>query len=167
MPLPQVATSDKVIIERIERELAELRPFRQTRRGGNLIYRFKAVEAPTVFKEIARLREVTYRANGGGTGKAEDVDAFDLRENAYRQIIVWNEEQREIIGGFRYGLGKEGDFATEGLYTFSPRYLKDFHPHTMDLGRMFIQPAYQVGGENNKGLFSLDNIWDGLGGGAL
>ena len=157
---PLILSGNKALIER---ELLNLKPVRRTRRGNNLIYIFKAFEAPHLFREVARFREMTYRDRGGGTGKALDEDDYDLRKNPYHQVIIWNEQFEEIVGGFRYGLGEEGNFATENLYFFSKDYLTHNHHHTLDIGRMFIQSKYQFQGSGTEGVFSLDNIWDGFG----
>lgn len=145
------------------REIKQLSPLRKTRRGGNILYRFTAKEAGLLFDEVARLRELTYRVNKGGTHKSRDEDAFDKRDFPYNQVIIWNEKDKEIVGGFRYALGGWGGFATETLYTCSPKYLKEHHTLTMDIGRMFICPKYQAISDSTKGIFSLDNLWDGLG----
>lgn len=144
-------------------EISALKPLLKTRRGGNSVYLFIAREAPSLFEEVARLREVTYRDRGGGTGREIDEDDFDHRENPYRQVVIWNEKYREIVGAFRYGLGRDGDFSTQSLYDFSKTFMRDIHPKAMDIGRMFIQPAYQLKGKRVEGVFSLDNLWDGLG----
>ena len=152
----------RVDITLIKKDLAKLKPIRQTRRGGNLVYVFRAIQVPNLFKEVARLREVTYRFRGGGTGKSLDEDDYDWRKNPYHQVIIWSESETDIIGGFRYGLGKEGHFATQDWYVFSEDFLSNYFPFTLDIGRMFIQPKYQSL-NSMDGIFSLDNIWDGLG----
>lgn len=163
------------IIEPIDRVLllSELRSeffVRKTNNGNNEIYILDAHRAPNLMKEIGRLRELTFRQAGGGTGKAMDVDSYDLAEIPYQQLIVWNPEDAEIIGGYRFfrcwdaPAGRLGLnlLATSGLFEFSDRFIKDYLPYTIELGRSFVQPKYQPG-NSRKGLFSLDNIWDGLG----
>lgn len=163
------------IIEPIDRALllSELRSeffVRKTNNGNNEIYILDAHRAPNLMKEIGRLREVTFRQAGGGTGKAMDVDTYDLAEIPYQQLIVWNPEDAEIIGGYRFfrcwdaPSGRLGLnlLATSGLFEFSDRFIKEYLPYTIELGRSFVQPKYQPG-NSRKGLFSLDNIWDGLG----
>lgn len=138
--------------------------------GDNLIYIVDHKSAPNVILEIGRLRELTFRAAGGGTGKELDLDEFDLCENAYKQLIVWNPEAKEIVGGYRYihcknVIGEDGkvDLATTELFHFSSQFVNDYLPFTIELGRSFVQPEYQPSANNRKGLFSLDNLWDGLG----
>jgi hypothetical protein len=121
-------------------------------------------------REIGRLREVTFRHAGGGTGKALDIDEFDVSEHPYKQLLVWNPEDKEIVGAYRFILCKDAEYkngqvklATTELFHFSDQFIKDYLPYTIELGRSFIQPAYQPSEQFRKGLFSLDNLWDGLG----
>ena len=122
-------------------------------------------------KEIGRLREIAFRAAGGGTGKSMDLDEYDLMENPYQQLIVWNPEAEEILGGYRYLLGDEVEFDAEGkpvlatahMFNFSEKFLKDYLPTTIELGRSFVTLEYQSTRAGSKGLFALDNLWDGLG----
>jgi hypothetical protein len=121
-------------------------------------------------REIGRLRELSFRYAGGGTGKETDIDEYDTAPNPYRQLIVWDGESEEILGGYRFHVCDE-TFACEGeinlataeLFTFSPEFIRDFLPHTIELGRSFVQPAFQSTNRFGKGLYSLDNLWDGLG----
>ena len=122
-------------------------------------------------KEIGRLREIAFRAAGGGTGKALDLDEYDLMENPYQQLIVWNPDAEEILGGYRYILGDEVEFDKEGkpvlatahMFNFSEKFLKEYLPTTIELGRSFVTLEYQSTRAGSKGLFALDNLWDGLG----
>jgi hypothetical protein len=122
-------------------------------------------------REVARLREISFRAAGGGTGLATDLDEFDTSAVAYKQLIVWNPAEQEIVGGYRFidcnatltNHDPQIYLATSELFTFSPKFIEQFLPYTIELGRSFVQPRYQPSGENRKGLFSLDNLWDGLG----
>lgn len=163
------------IINKIPREaiLAELtreRYVRKTNNGNNEIYIITHHNSPNVMKEIGRLREVTFRHAGGGTGKDIDLDEFDLCEHPYQQLLVWNPEDKEIVGAYRYIACKDAEYrdgkvhlATTELFDFNPEFYKDFLPYTIELGRSFIQPMYQPSEQFRKGLFSLDNLWDGLG----
>lgn len=163
------------IINKIPREaiLAELtreRYVRKTNNGNNEIYIITHHNSPNVMKEIGRLRELTFRHAGGGTGKEIDLDEFDLCDHPYQQLLVWNPEDREIVGAYRYIACKDAEYingkvnlATTELFDFSPEFYKDFLPYTIELGRSFIQPQYQPSEQFRKGLFSLDNLWDGLG----
>ncbi|HEU4719529.1 MAG TPA: GNAT family N-acetyltransferase [Bacteroidia bacterium] len=152
------------------RELNEKTFIREANNGDNQIYIINAHNAPETLKEIGRLREVTFRAAGGGTGKDCDLDEFDTNEKCYDQLIVWNPDDQEIVGGYRFIRCKKakdahGHFhlATTELFRFSEKFTNEYLPRTIELGRSFVQPSYQPSINNRKGLFSLDNLWDGLG----
>ena len=164
------------IIAPIDREVlkAELTPerrLRTTNKSRNEIYIINWKNAPNVLKEIGRLREIAFRAAGGGTGKSLDLDEYDLMENPYQQLVVWDPEAEEILGGYRYILGDEVEFDSEGkpilatahMFDFSPKFLKEYLPTTIELGRSFVTLEYQSSRAGAKGLFALDNLWDGLG----
>lgn len=164
------------IIAPIDKELlkSELTPdkrMRSTNKSNNEIYVVTWQNAPNVLKEIGRLREIAFRAAGGGTGMSMDLDEYDLMENPYQQLIVWNLEAEEILGGYRYILGDEVEFdehgkpklATAHMFDFSEKFLKDYLPTTIELGRSFVTLEYQSTRSGSKGLFALDNLWDGLG----
>ena len=122
-------------------------------------------------KEIGRLREIAFREAGGGTGKEMDIDEFDTCENCYKQLIVWNPEEEEIIGGYRYILGTDWQYddkgqpilATSHMFHFSEKFIKEYAPYTIELGRSFVSLPYQSSRMGAKSLFALDNLWDGLG----
>ncbi|MCK9611471.1 MAG: GNAT family N-acetyltransferase [Bacteroidales bacterium] len=155
----------------LEKELANDLFLRKTNFGDNEIYIVNAHNAPNVMREIGRLRELTFRDAGGGTGKAVDIDEFDTCENHYEQMIVWDPSDMEIIGGYRFIECRKASYNEEGvpfiatteLFNFSERFLKEFSPYTIELGRSFVQPDYQPVVNSRKGIFSLDNLWDGLG----
>jgi putative hemolysin len=156
--------------ELLVNELNEQTFVRDSNNGDNKIYIVNAHNAPRTLEEIGRLREVTFRAAGGGTGKSSDLDDFDTCENCYEQLIVWNPADKEIVGGYRFircekAKMPNGNYhlATTELFEFSENFKRDFLPVTIELGRSFVQPAYQPSVSNRKGLFSLDNLWDGLG----
>ncbi len=164
------------IIPPIDRKILrqELNPDRFIRRvnnGNNLIYIINNQNSPNVMQEIGRLREVTFREAGGGTGKSIDIDHYDITEAPYQQLVVWNPDDEEIIGGYRFIKCADAEMddenklklATTELFKFSDIFLKDYIPYTIELGRSFVQPRYQPSSQNRKGLFSLDNLWDGLG----
>jgi hypothetical protein len=154
----------------LEKELNRERFVRVTNYGNNEIYMINQHNSPNVLKEIGRLREVTFRHAGGGTGKEIDIDSFDVSKTPYEQLVVWNPEDKEIVGGYRFircdKAGKDAkgmlDLATVELFDFSEKFMKEYLPYTIELGRSFVQPMYQPS-VSRKGLFSLDNIWDGLG----
>ncbi len=154
--------------------LAELTPdklLRKTNKGGNEIYVVTYHDSPNVMHEIGRLREITFRDAGGGTGKDLDIDKYDTCEKPYKQLIVWDPDSEEILGGYRYVLcdemavddNGEVESATSRLFHFSSKFIEDYLPHTLELGRSFVQPAYQSSKAGAKALFALDNLWDGLG----
>lgn len=161
---------DPVDRELLKQELNEKRFLRTTRKGGNEIYCVDIHNSPNVLKEIGRLREVTFRNSGGGTGKAYDLDDYDTIENCYKQLIVWSPEDEEIVGGYRFILCEEAidddgkiNLSTSHYFDFTDRFIKDYLPNTIELGRSWVQPNFQPSVNPRKGLFALDNIWDGLG----
>ncbi len=157
--------------EELEVELNKDTFVRNTNKGNNKIYDFTAHQAPALMKEVGRLREISFRMAGGGTGKDADIDDYDIAEVPYRQLIVWDPEDKEILGGYRYLLGKDipvdkaGNIklATSRLFHFSQKFINEYLPTTIELGRSFVQPAYQSSKAGSKSLFALDNLWDGLG----
>ena len=169
MAQPIIQPIDK---ELLKKELIPERQLRMTNKSNNEIYIVDAHNAPNVLLEIGRLREIVFREAGGGTGKAYDLDEFDVSDNCYKQLIVWNPEAEEIIGGYRYILGTDVEIdsngqpilATSHMFHFSERFMKDFMPQTIELGRSFVSLPYQNTNKNgSKSLFALDNLWDGLG----
>ena len=158
--------------ELLKQELTPERQLRMTNKSHNEIYIVDVHNAPNVLQEIGRLREIVFREAGGGTGKPVDLDEFDTCENCYKQLIVWNPEEEEIIGGYRYLLGSDVEFdsngqpilATSHMFHFSEKFIKDYLPWTIELGRSFVSLEYQNTNKNgSKSLFALDNLWDGLG----
>ncbi len=157
--------------ELLKRELTPERQLRMTNKSNNEIYIVTAHNAPEVMKEIGRLREIAFREAGGGTGKSMDIDEFDLMDNCYKQLIVWNPEAEEIIGGYRYILGTDVDtdskgqpiLATSHMFHFSDTFMSEYMPRTIELGRSFVSLPYQSSRMGAKSLFALDNLWDGLG----
>ena len=154
----------------IKSELSKETFLRTTRKGENEIHVVNQHNAPNILKEIGRLREITFRASGGGTGKKLDLDHFDTDKICYQQLIVWSPEDEEIIGGYRYikclkAISESGDIglSTTHYFDFSEAFIHDYLPYTIELGRSWVQPDYQPSVNPRKGLFALDNIWDGLG----
>lgn len=161
---------DPVSKEALSDELTRERYVRKANNGGNEIYIVTYHNAPNVMREIGRLREVTFRHAGGGTGKEIDIDEYDTSAHPYQQLLVWNPEDKEIVGAYRFILCRDAEFidgkvnlATTELFEFSEKFYKNYLNETIELGRSFIQPLYQPGENKRKGLFSLDNLWDGLG----
>ena len=157
--------------EILKAELTEDKRMRFTNRSNNEIYIVTWQDSPNVVKEIGRLREIAFRAAGGGTGLAMDLDRFDTCDNPYKQLIVWDPDAEEIIGGYRYLLGTDVEFdekgqpilATSHMFHFSDEFINDYLPYTVELGRSFVTLEYQATRVGSKGLFALDNLWDGLG----
>ena len=166
----------KDIIAPVPKEalLAELTPdklMRKTNKGDNEIYIITHQDSPNVMLEIGRVRELTFRDAGGGMGEEVDIDDYDTCDDPYKQLIVWDPQALEIIGGYRYILCKDVPvdengvvhLATTHLFNFSEKFIKDYLPYTLELGRSFVQPHYQSSKAGAKALFALDNLWDGLG----
>jgi hypothetical protein len=165
------AIAPRVSRQKLEAELTSERYLRDTNYSHNQIYSFTAHQCPNLMQEVGRLREISFREAGGGTGEEVDIDHYDISENPYHQLIVWDPKEREILGGYRYfvceGLNCSEDaqkyLATSHLFSFSPEFLKEYMPYTIELGRSFVQPLYQSTRLLRKGMFALDNLWDGLG----
>lgn len=157
--------------ELLESELTDDKFIRLTNNGNNKIFVINHHNSPNLMLEIGRLREVSFRGAGGGTGKAADIDEYDTYKVPYEQLIVWDECAREIIGGYRFIIGSKVEIndkgvprlATSGLLNYSEKFINEYLPVMIELGRSFVQPKYQPSRDNRKGLFSLDNLWDGLG----
>jgi hypothetical protein len=162
---------DPVDVRLIKQELTSDKLLRKTNKANNELYIFTAQEAPNTMREIGRLREIAFRTAGGGTGLSCDIDKYDTMDNPYKQLIVWNPDAEEIIGGYRYIHGSRAQLddmgqpllATAHMFHFSEKFIQDFLPYTLELGRSFVRIEYQSTLAGNKGLFALDNLWDGLG----
>ncbi len=121
--------------------------------------------------EVGRVREITFRHAGGGTGHSIDIDNFDTaKEDPQKQLIVWDPDNREIVGGYRFYFPPKGciqcditKLASSVYFNFSEKFLTKYYPHMMELGRSFVHPDYQSRARGRKSLFALDNLWDGLG----
>ncbi len=168
--------SMKTIIPPVDKQLllAELnqdRFLRKANNGNNEIFLVNDKNSPNVLREIGRLREVTFRDAGGGTGKEIDVDEYDIGPYAFEQMIVWDPAELEIVGGYRYVhcknllVDEKGEVhsPTAALFKYSSRFIKDYFPHTIELGRSFVQPFYQPTFNLRRGMYALDNLWDGIG----
>jgi hypothetical protein len=160
---------DKAILKS---EMTADKLFRKTNKSGNEIYLFSAHTAPNLMLEVGRLRELAFRYYGGGTGKSTDIDEFDTMEVPYKQLIVWDPSAEEILGGYRFRWGNELTFdkngqpdniATAELFHFSQHFVDQYVPNMVELGRSFVSLDYQSSKYGYKGLFALDNLWDGLG----
>ena len=164
------------IIAPIDKELilSELTPdkkLRSTNKSDNEIFIVTFQDSPNTMQEIGRLREIAFRYYGGGTGLSSDIDEFDTMKGAYRQLIVWSPQEKEILGGYRFLCGSDVKFdeqgkpilATAHLFNFSEDFLNNYLPFTVELGRSFVSLEYQATLGRTKGIFILDNLWDGLG----
>ncbi|AGB27507.1 MULTISPECIES: GNAT family N-acetyltransferase [Prevotellaceae] len=155
----------------LKSELTHERLLRTTNKSHNDIYIVTAQNAPNVMLEIGRLRELAFRTSGGGTGKSADIDEFDTMENGCSQLVVWNPEAEEIIGGYRYLFGENWRLNADGqpnlamshMFRFSENFMREYAPYTVELGRSFVSLEYQNVRRNTKSIFALDNLWDGLG----
>lgn len=163
---------DPIPVNKLLEELTPERFIRQTNNGKNEIYALNAFNAPNVLLEIGRLREISFRDSGGGTGLDCDLDIFDTNpDNYFEQLIVWNPHDQAIVGGYRYMLCDKlkstgdghVDTPTGELFRYSEKFIHEYLPYTIELGRSFVQPDYQPSKSLSKGMYSLDNLWDGLG----
>ena len=162
---------DPIPVEVLKAELKPEYQLRMTNKSNIQIYIITAHNAPNVMQEIGRLREIAFREAGGGTGKEVDIDEFDICKNCYKQLIVWNPEAEEIIGGYRYLEGTKWEMdangqpilATSHMFHFSEKFLRDYMPYTIELGRSSVSLPYQSSKMGAKSLFALDYLWDGLG----
>jgi hypothetical protein len=155
----------------IRAELIKDRLLRKTNNGNNEVYVFDGNNSPALMHEVGRVREITFRHAGGGTGKEIDIDEFDTaKTDPQKQLIVWDPENREIIGGYRFYFPDKGQaeydikkLASSSYFHFSEKFMRKYFPHLMELGRSFVHPDYQSRSMGRKSLFALDNLWDGLG----
>lgn len=155
----------------LKAELTRDKFLRKTNKANNEIYIITHHNSRHVMKEIGRLRELAFRYYGGGTGKPIDIDEYDTMDNPYKQLIVWNPDAEEIIGGYRFICGPDIRFdangepilATSHLFHFSKKFVDEYLPYTFELGRSFVTLEYQSTLAGAKGIFALDNLWDGLG----
>ena len=160
-----------VSLDLIKAELTPSKKLRDTNKGSNEIYVVNHFDSPNIMLEIGRLREEAFRDSGGGSGLAVDIDEFDTMENPYQQLIVWDPDAERILGGYRFILGgdirlnEEGQphLATSHMFHFSEKFIKEYLPYTIELGRSFVSPEYQSSKAGAKAIFALDNLWDGLG----
>lgn len=164
------------IIEPVDRnlliaELTDDKFLRNSHYGSNKIYSVNYNNAPNIMREIGRLRELAFRNAGGGTGKELDIDEFDIHPtHPYEQIIIWNPESKQILGGYRYILccnakNPDGsyDMATTELFHFSDKFKNEYMPYTLELGRSFVYQETEIGAAARKSIFVLDNLWEGIG----
>ncbi|MEW6217997.1 MAG: lysophospholipid acyltransferase family protein [Thermodesulfobacteriota bacterium] len=128
--------------------------------GALSVHMAIAGQIPAILQEIGRLRELTFRANGEGTGRALDLDRFD---DCYRHLFLWNSSRQEIAGAYRMGLVDEilPARGVDGLYTstlfrFRPGLFDRLGP-ALEMGRSFVRPEYQ------RSFGPLLLLWKGIG----
>ncbi|MCR4858282.1 MAG: GNAT family N-acetyltransferase [Bacteroidales bacterium] len=161
---------DPVPVELLKTELTKSKKLEDTNKGHNELYIVTWQDSPNVVTEIGRLRELTFREAGGSTGNAVDLDEYDKMENPYRQLIVWDPDNEAIVGGYRFFYGSDAKFDEKGQpimasshqFRFSQKFIDEYLPHVLELGRNFVAPAYQSSKNGSKSIFALDNLWDGL-----
>lgn len=127
------------------------------------IYSFDGAHLPMLMGEVGRLRHMSYEAVGVSMPPHEAIDGADL-DGTYRQLIIWDDDARAIVGGYRYAVGRK--VAPERLslcryFNLSESFRREVLPQGVELGRSFIQPCYQCG-RNAKTIFALDALWEGL-----
>ncbi len=143
----------------IKKELNKANILGTTDDNKKIILTNKA-DSPNTLNEIARLRELTFRKVGEGTGKRYDLDLYDEH---YYHLIVWDETELEIVGAYRLGFGNEilnkngiQGFYTNSLFNFNTEFTNKYLPCAIELGRSFVQKKYW----NTNVLFYL---WQGIG----
>lgn len=161
---------EPVPVELIKAELTQSKKLQDTNKGHNELYIVTWHDSPNVVTEIGRLREVAFRQAGGSTGNAVDLDEYDKMEKPYKQLIVWDPDNEAIIGGYRFLLGSEAAFDANGQpilasshqFHFSQKFIDDYLPYAIELGRNFVAPEYQSSRNGANSIFAFDNLWDGL-----
>lgn len=163
---------DPVPVELLKAELTKSRKLMDTNKGGNELYVVDCNNAPNTLREIGRIREIAYREAGGCSGNEVDLDEYDFLPKPYQQLIVWDPDAQAIIGGYRFIIGPDVSFREDGqpnvtashLFHFSDKFISEYLPRTMELGRSFVAPEYQSSKVGAKALFTMDNLWDGIAG---
>ncbi|MBD1388867.1 lysophospholipid acyltransferase family protein [Neiella sp. HB171785] len=126
---------------------------------GKQIYLYRFTESSPIMREIGRLREVSFRAVGEGTGERRDMDSYDAH---YLHLVLWDREDLEIVGAYRLADTQRviDEKGLKGLYTSSlfdfDKQMDKYLPQGVELGRSFVQPRYW-------GKRSLDYLWYGIG----
>jgi putative hemolysin len=145
----------------LAREIGALPDAQRLAESGEMqVYYAHADQTPWVLQEIGRLREITFRAVGEGTGKASDIDLYD---SYYRHLFIWHSGNREVVGAYRLGLSDEifekygnTGFYSHSLFSYSKRLLRAINP-AIELGRSFVRPEYQ------RSFSPLLLLWKGIG----
>jgi putative hemolysin len=136
-------------------EVAALTPANRLVGSGEYsTYIAEAAQIPGVLHEVGRLREITFRAAGEGTGRALDLDEFD---ETYLHLFVWNEKTQEVIGAYRMGgTDRVPHLYTATLFHYGSEFLSRISP-ALELGRSFVRSEYQ------RGFQPLLLLWKGIG----
>ena len=161
---------DPVPVELLKAELTKSKKLEDTNKGHNELYIVTWQDSPNVVTEVGRLRELTFREAGGSTGNAIDLDEYDKMEKPYKQLIVWDPDNEAIIGGYRFFFGSDAVFDEKGQpvmasshqFRFSQKFIDEYLPHVLELGRNFVAPEYQSSKNGAKSMYAFDNLWDGL-----
>ena len=146
-------------------ELSKHGPVKVTKRLEDELYIVSATDCPYVMLELGRLREVTFRAAQGGTGKEVDIDEYDY---LFKHLVLWSSQNQEIKGSYRLARMidlKDGPIIhspTAKLFDYSKKFIREYLPTTIELGRSFIRPEYQPKNGDKSGVFSLFNLFTGL-----
>ena len=143
---------DRVDRNKIKQELTPERLLRKSNKGDNEVYIVDAFNAPNTMREIGRQREIAFRDAGGGTGLDCDIDEFDTMDVPCRQLIVWDPADEEIVGGYRFILGRDikvengvPRIATSHMFNFSKRFIEQYLPHTLELTVVYPEIKYLFG----------------------
>jgi hypothetical protein len=150
----------------LAREVAALAPLVKKTPNGDLIYDVSGEQAPLCMREISRLREVSFRRIGSGSGRPSDLDAFDVGAQAYRQLFVFSPRDNQIVAGLRHRRPTHPDdqhVASSGIFDFSRQFRDEYLANMIDLGRMFVAPLGQGLSGGKRGIYSLDNLFLGVG----
>ena len=161
---------DPVPVELLKAELTKSKKLEDTNKGHNELYIVTWHDSPNVVTEIGRLREITFREAGGSTGNEIDLDEYDKMEKPYKQLIVWDPDNEAIIGGYRFLFGSDAVLDDKGQpmlasshqFRFSQKFIEEYLPYSIELGRNFVAPEYQSSKLGSKSIFAMDNLWDGL-----
>lgn len=164
------AIIDPVPVELIKAELTKSKKLEDTNRGHNELYIVTWQDSPNVVTEIGRLREVTFRDAGGSTGNEIDLDEYDKMENPYKQLVVWDPDNEAIVGGYRFFYGTDAKFDEKGQpimasshqFRFSQKFIDEYLPYVLEVGRNFVVPEYQSSKSGAKSIYAMDNLWDGM-----
>ncbi len=143
----QEAIAPGASCDRLKAEVARLAPSSCLLSGDDLtVYVAEAAEIPLLLGEIGRLREISFRAVGEGTGRSRDLDCYDPY---YKHLFIWNRNQSELVGAYRFAdcrqilcqHGMKGLY-TSSLFRYEERFFQQLGP-AIELGRSFVRPEYQ------------------------